>query len=60
MMSYGWRQETTCRTLQKGKDYGPGYLKLGMFSSMPKIVMSRARVGFMFGLQGINIGSRLL
>ena len=37
----------TCRTLQKGKDYGPSYLKLGMFSLIQKTVMSRTWVGFM-------------
>ena len=31
----------TCRTLQKGKYQGPSYIKLGMFSLIPKIVMSR-------------------
>ena len=29
----------TYQTLQKGKDEGPSYLKLGMFSFIPKIVM---------------------
>ena len=42
MMNYGWYQETTYRTLQKGKDYSPSYLKLGIFSFMSKIVISHA------------------
>ena len=36
---------------RKRERLGSSYLKLGMFSSMPKIVMSRARVGFMSRLQ---------
>ena len=37
-------------TLQKRKDWGLSYLKIGMFSFIPKIVMSHTRVGFMFRL----------
>ena len=39
---YDRRQNKTCCTLQKGKDYGPSYLKLEMFYLMPEIVMSHA------------------
>ena len=46
--TYGWRRGKTYQTLQKGKDYGPSYLKLGMFSFTTRIVMSRIWVGFMF------------
>ena len=37
---YDRRRDKACWTLQKGKDLSPSYLKLGMFSLGPKIVMS--------------------
>ena len=51
IMGYDWRQKMHIGLNKKGKIRVQVILRLGIFSFIPKIVMSRTRIGFMFRLR---------
>ena len=51
IMGYGWRREMHIGLYKKGKIRIQVILRLGMFYFIPKIVMSRTRIWFMFRLR---------
>ena len=50
IMGYGWRREMHIGLYKKGKIRVQVILRLGMFSFIPKIVMSHTQIGFVFRL----------